>query len=58
MGRRVVGTAKGAQMEKIIAMIVRIVAASKHRDAARAFIAFLSSAATRGVLAKLGFEAP
>ena len=35
-----------------------IVAASRHQDAARAFVAFLSSPASRGVLEKLGFEAP
>lgn len=35
-----------------------IVAASKHQDAARAFITFLSSPATRAILEKLGFEAP
>jgi molybdate transport system substrate-binding protein len=35
-----------------------IVAASKHQDAARAFIGFLSSPASGGVLEKLGFEAP
>jgi molybdate transport system substrate-binding protein len=35
-----------------------IVAASKHQDAARAFISFLSSSASRTALEKLGFEAP
>lgn len=35
-----------------------IVAASKYQDAARAFITFLSSTASRAVLEKLGFEAP
>jgi molybdate transport system substrate-binding protein len=35
-----------------------VVAASKHQDAARRFVAFLSSSASRAVLEKLGFEAP
>lgn len=35
-----------------------VVAASKHQDAARAFVAFLSSPANRAALEKLGFEAP
>lgn len=35
-----------------------VVATSKHRDAARAFIGFLSSPTSRSVLEKLGFEAP
>jgi molybdate transport system substrate-binding protein len=35
-----------------------IVAASKHQDAARAFVALLSSPTSRAILEKLGFEAP